>query len=135
MYKKPQYRKGTSFFPNFVMEDVLVIFIFLAIFFWLICFFPEWIIFGDADMPANPLETPAHIKPEWYFLAAYQLLKIIPSKMGALVFQTLCVLILVFLPFIDRQERRTIFRRPVFLACVLTSIIAFVGLTLWGYFS
>lgn len=133
MYKKPKYPKGMRFYPTFVLEDVMVICLFMAAFFGLICFFPDWFIFGDAQIPADAFETPAHIKPEWYFLASYQLLRIIPSELGALVLQTIGVLAFIFLPFIDRSSERNIFRRPLFLSLVVLCIVSFVGLTLWGY--
>ena len=132
MFKKPKYPRGMRFFPTFVMEDVLVIFLFLAIFFTGVFFFPEWIISGDSEIPADPFSTPEHIKPEWYFLASYQFLKIIPSEFGALILLTLGLMVFVFLPFIDRTEDKPITQRPFFLLLVLLSIISFVGLTIWG---
>ncbi|MFQ5449930.1 MAG: hypothetical protein ACE5E9_04840 [Nitrospinaceae bacterium] len=135
MYKKPKYLKGTRFFPSFIMEDVLVIFIFLAIFFTGVFFFPEWIISGESEMPADPFNTPEHIKPEWYFLASYQFLKIIPSEFAALILMTLGIMGFIFLPFLDRSEEKRIQKRPLFLLLVITFIIFFVGLTLWGAFS
>ncbi|MCF8719339.1 hypothetical protein [Nitrospina gracilis] len=133
MYKKPKYPKGMRFYPTFVLEDVMVICLFMAVFFGLICFFPDWFIFGDAQKPADAFDTPAHIKPEWYFLASYQLLRIIPSELGALILQTAGVLAFIFLPFIDRSPEPNIFKRPLFLPLVVLCIASFVGLTLWGY--
>lgn len=133
MYKKPKYPKGMRFYPTFVLEDVMVICVFLAMFFGVICYFPEWFLFGDAQKPADPFETPEHIKPEWYFLASYQLLRIIPSEVGALALQGIAVLIFLFLPFLDRSEEKNIFKRPLFLAFIVLCIVAFVGLTVWGY--
>jgi|SaaInlStandDraft_6_1057023.scaffolds.fasta_scaffold102929_2 ubiquinol-cytochrome c reductase cytochrome b subunit len=135
MYKKPKYPKGMTFFPAFVMEDVLVIFIFLAIFFVPVFFFPELVVFGDAEIPADPFDTPEHIKPEWYFLASYQFLKLIPSEFGALVIQTVGVAAFVLLPFIDRSKENNILKRPVFLLIVLSCILSFIGLTVWGFVS
>jgi len=135
MYRKPKYKKGIRFFPTFILEDVQVICLFLAFFFSVVCFFPEWIVFGDANVPADPMTTPEHIKPEWYFLAAYQLLKIVPSKVGALFLEALAVLVIFFLPFLDRSPEKRIQRRPVFLTLVLLNLAAFIGLTLWGYLS
>lgn len=123
------------FFPTFVMEDVLVIFVFMALFFAGVFFFPEWIISGEAERPADPFNTPADIKPEWYFLASYQFLKLIPSETGALVLQSLFVSALVFLPFIDRWEETRILKRPFFLFIILSFTLLFVGLTIWGALS
>lgn len=135
MFKKSKFPKGMRFFPTFVMEDVLVIFIFMVVFCVLVFFFPELIVFGDAKIPADPFNTPDHIKPEWYFLASYQLLKIIPSEFGALILMSVAALLFVFLPFVDRSEESNISKRPVFLMIVLGCIAGFVGLTVWGFLS
>ncbi len=127
--------KEVYVFPTFVMEDVLVIFIFMAVFCVVVFFFPGLIVFGDAGIPADPFNTPEHIKPEWYFLASYQLLKIIPSEFGALILMSIAGLLFVFLPFVDRSGESNILKRPVFLTIVLGCIAGFVGLTVWGFLS
>jgi len=134
MFEKPKLSKGMRF-PTFVMEDVLVIFIFMVVFCGLVFFFPQLIVFDDAEIPADPFNTPEHIKPEWYFLASYQFLKIIPSEFGALILMSIAALLFVFLPFVDRSEEINILKRPVFLTLVLACIAGFVGLTIWGYLS
>jgi ubiquinol-cytochrome c reductase cytochrome b subunit len=135
MFQKPKFPKGMRFYPTFVMEDVLVIFIFMVVFCGVVFFFPQLIVFGDAEVPADPFNTPEHVKPEWYFLASYQFLKIIPSEFGALVLMSVAGLLFVSLPFVDRSEETNILKRPVFLTLVLVCIAGFVGLTVWGYFS
>ncbi len=135
MFKKRKFPRGMRFYPTFIMEDVLVIFIFMVVFCGVVFFFPQLIIFGDAEIPADPFNTPEHIKPEWYFLASYQFLKIIPSEFGALILLTVAGLLFVFLPFVDRSRENNIFKRPVFLSLVAAAILGFVGLTIWGYFS
>jgi ubiquinol-cytochrome c reductase cytochrome b subunit len=57
-------------------------------------------ILGDPDnfIPANPMSTPAHIKPEWYFLFAYAILRSIPNKLGGVVALVLSILILIIVP-------------------------------------
>ena len=135
MFKKPRFSKGMRFYPTFVMEDVLVIFIFMAVFCGLVFFFPELIAFGDAEIPADPFNTPEHIKPEWYFLASYQFLKIIPSEFGALILMIVAGTLFVFLPFVDRSDENNILKRPVFLTLIIICIGGFVSLTVWGFLS
>jgi ubiquinol-cytochrome c reductase cytochrome b subunit len=130
----PRVNRGMRF-PKFVMEDVLVILIFMVAFCVLVFFFPQLIVFGDAEVPADPFNTPEHIKPEWYFLASYQFLKIIPSEFGALILMSIAALLFVLLPFVDRGEENNILKRPIFLTLVLVCIIGFVGLTVWGFLS
>ncbi len=135
MFKKPKFPRGMRFYPTFVMEDVLVIFIFMAVFCGIVFFFPGLIVFGDARIPADPFNTPEHVKPEWYFLASYQFMKIIPSEVGALILMSIAALLFVSLPFVDRSEENNILKRPVFLTLVLVCVVGFVGLTVWGYLS
>ncbi len=119
MFKKPKFPRGMRFYPTFVMEDVLVIFIFMAVFCGIVFFFPGLIVFGDARIPADPFNTPEHVKPEWYFLASYQFMKIIPSEVGALILMSIAALLFVSLPFVDRSEENNILKRPVLLTPVL----------------
>jgi len=132
MYEKPKYPRGMRFFPTFVMEDVLVCFVFLIIFFAVVFFFPEWVVSGASEVPADSFNTPEHIKPEWYFLGSYQFLKLVPDELGGILIQAVAGMIVLFLPFIDRGDPKPILRRPVFLLCVLFGVISFIGLTLWG---
>ncbi len=123
------------FYPNFVMEDLETIFYFFAVLMILIFIFPQWSFPPDAWEPANPLLTPLHIKPEWYFLANYQLLKIVPSEKLGILLQIIAVVLLFFLPFLDRGQERNPAKRPVFLLIAFLGVSAFIGLTIWGKFS
>ena len=81
--------------------------------------------------PADPLNTPAHVKPEWYFLALYQLLKFIPKTTGA-VTPVLAVILVAIWPFIDRKpdkSRRSYRIRGIFVA---VAVIIMIVLTIWG---
>ena len=57
MFKKTRFSKGMGF-PTFIMEDVLVIFIFMGMFCGLVFFYPQLFVFGDAEIPADPFNTP-----------------------------------------------------------------------------
>jgi quinol-cytochrome oxidoreductase complex cytochrome b subunit len=84
--------------------------------------------------PADPMNTPAHIKPEWYFLGLYQLLKFVSKDIGAAL-PVVLVGLLFFWPFIDRRpdaSPRAQHRRFIAVA-VFTVII--LALTLWGELS
>jgi ubiquinol-cytochrome c reductase cytochrome b subunit len=61
---------------------------------------------GDPEnfIPANPLVTPVHIQPEWYFLFAYAILRSIPNKLGGVIALALAVIILYILPFYGRRK-------------------------------
>ena len=81
--------------------------------------------------PADPMNTPAHVKPEWYFLAFYQVLKFIPKTTGVML-MIFVVLLLIILPFIDRKPDKT--KKSYLIRSILVvaaSIIA-IALTIWG---
>jgi cytochrome b6-f complex subunit 4 len=81
--------------------------------------------------PADAMNTPAHVKPEWYFLGLYQLLKYISKTAGA-VLPILGVLVITFWPFIDRKpdtSRRSYRNRAIGVAVFMVVLIA---MTIWG---
>lgn len=130
-----EYPGGIPFFPNYVMKDLAMIFLFLTLL-MAVVFFAPWILLpGPAFEPADPFSTPAGIKPEWYFLAPYQILKIFPSERAGIMGQVVFLLFLFFLPFIDRGLERRPARRPVFVSIFIISVLIFIGLTIWGHFS
>jgi ubiquinol-cytochrome c reductase cytochrome b subunit len=69
-----------SFAPLYALKDGMVWLVALVVYLFIACVYPN--LLGDAEnfIPANPLVTPVHIKPEWYFLFAYAILRCIPSK-------------------------------------------------------
>lgn len=87
------------FHPFFIWKDILGILILFIGFLLIVFQFP--FIFFDAEnfIPANPLSTPIHIQPEWYFLFAYSILRSIPRKFGGVIAIFLRIMILLYLPF------------------------------------
>jgi len=97
-------RFKVPFHPFFSLKD-LIGFLFFFIFLFFICFyFPYYL--GDPDnfSIANPIVTPLHIKPEWYFLFAYAILRSIPNKLGGVIALLISILILGFLPFFKKRK-------------------------------
>lgn len=101
------------FHPYYTIKDFLGILFLLIAFIILTLFFPD--ILGDPDnfTPANPLNTPPHIKPEWYFLFAYAILRSIPNKLGGVLALILSILILALMPFLHTSKQRTLAFRPI----------------------
>nr|UIW24545.1 cytochrome b [Mus minutoides]UIW24546.1 cytochrome b [Mus minutoides]UIW24548.1 cytochrome b [Mus minutoides]UIW24549.1 cytochrome b [Mus minutoides] len=101
------------FHPYYTIKDILGVLIMLLFLMTLVLFFPDML--GDPDnyMPANPLNTPPHIKPEWYFLFAYAILRSIPNKLGGVLALILSILILAFLPFLHTSKQRSLMFRPI----------------------
>jgi len=103
-----------SFYPYFYVKDLLAFFALLAMFTFFVFFFPNLLGHPDNYIPANPLVTPAHIVPEWYFLPFYAILRSIPDKLGGVVAMVAAILILLLLPVINTSEIRSSKFRPIY---------------------
>nr|AFV52784.1 cytochrome b [Eothenomys eleusis] len=101
------------FHPYYTVKDFLGVLILLTALMILVLFFPD--ILGDPDnyTPANPLNTPPHIKPEWYFLFAYAILRSIPNKLGGVLALILSILILALMPHLHTSKQRGLTFRPI----------------------
>nr|QCT05593.1 cytochrome b [Nesomys rufus] len=101
------------FHPYYTLKDLLGVLLLALTLVSLVLFSPD--LLGDPDnyMPANPLNTPPHIKPEWYFLFAYAILRSIPNKLGGVLALILSILILAFLPFLHTSKQRSLMFRPI----------------------
>lgn len=101
------------FYPYFVVKD-LFIYIIIIIIFLLICFINPYIVSDPENfIPANPIITPIHIQPEWYFLFAYSILRTIPNKLGGVIGLILSIIILLLLPFIKLNKLKFIYFNPI----------------------
>nr|YP_009501916.1 cytochrome b [Freysuila caesalpiniae]AWU48920.1 cytochrome b [Freysuila caesalpiniae] len=85
------------FYPYFLIKDMLGYILFFIIFSWLILYYPYMLNDPDNFVPANPLVTPLHIQPEWYFLFAYSILRAIPNKLGGVIALVSSILVLATL--------------------------------------
>nr|WMV00212.1 cytochrome b [Kikihia sp. 'flemingi'] len=92
------------FHPYFSIKDIMSLIMLMIIFFMLIMLEPY--ILGDPDnfIPANPLVTPKHIQPEWYFLFAYAILRSIPNKLGGVIALFMSIFILMFVPLLNNSN-------------------------------
>jgi len=122
-------RRTLPFFPDYILDEVIAWYFILGVLVVMASIFPAGI-----EEPANPLETPEHIKPEWYFLAVYELLKWVPKVVGV-IGPMVALAILVFLPFIDRNPEVKARRRRFAIALGVGSIALFILLTIRGYYS
>ena len=120
------------FHPYFSRKDLLGIIILLFLFFY-ICLQNPWLL-GDPEnfIPANPLVTPVHIQPEWYFLFAYAILRSIPNKLGGVVALALAVMILYILPFYNSIEFKGLILYPFgkiifWLLVVIVILLTWIG--------
>nr|ABM05566.1 cytochrome b [Pseudoxiphophorus jonesii] len=102
-----------SFHPYFSYKDLLGFVFLLAMLVTLSLFSPN--LLGDPEnfTPANPLVTPPHIKPEWYFLFAYAILRSIPNKLGGVLALLASILVLMVVPFLHTSKQRSLTFRPL----------------------
>lgn len=131
-YRHEEHPGGKPFYPHFVFREVFMVMFYFSVMFFIIAFAPTLFLPEDTNLPADPLTTPAHIKPEWYFLAPYQLLRIIPDKVLGILLQVAIFLVFIFWPFLDTKRQRNLFRRPVLLGVCLLGAILWAILTIWG---
>lgn len=101
------------FHPYFSLKDIIGFLTIIIILVILTLINPY--LLGDPDnfIPANPLVTPIHIQPEWYFLFAYAILRSIPNKLGGVIALILSIAILFIIPFIDRKKIQSIQFYPI----------------------
>ena len=108
------YVDKISFYPYFYVKDLLAFFVLLFIFSIFVFYFPNLMGHSDNYIPANPMVTPAHIVPEWYFLPFYAILRSIPDKLGGVIAMGGALIILFVIPFINTSEIRSSQFRPLF---------------------
>ena len=127
--KPREEKKKLPFFPNYVLDEVIAWYVMLAILIVLASLFP-----AGLEEPANPLRTPEHSKPEWYFLFLYQGLKIVPRLVGVIL-PIVGALLLLVLPFIDRNPYLAPAKRPIAIAVGVMCVIGILAFTIWGWLS
>jgi len=96
-----------SFYPYFYVKDMLAFFYLLFFLFVFVIFYPGTLGHPDNYIPANPLVTPAHIVPEWYFLPFYAILRSIPNKLGGVLAMVGAIILLALLPFLTQSNIRS----------------------------
>nr|YP_009494830.1 cytochrome b [Bathyraja meridionalis]AWO66649.1 cytochrome b [Bathyraja meridionalis] len=121
-----------SFHPYYSYKDLLGFFILILFLTLLALFLPN--LLGDAEnfIPANPLITPPHIKPEWYFLFAYAILRSIPNKLGGVLALLFSILILMLVPLLHTSKQRSSTFRPItqilfWTLVAITIILTWIG--------
>ena len=102
------------FHPYYTIKDFFGLSVFLSLFAAAIFFFPNFMGHPDNYIPANPMQTPAHIVPEWYFLPFYAILRAVPDKLGGVLAMFGAIGVLFILPWLDRSPIRSGNFRPIF---------------------
>ncbi len=102
------------FHPYYTVKDLFGLAAFFLFYAFWVFFAPNYMGHPDNYIPANPLQTPPHIVPEWYFLPFYAILRAVPDKLGGVVLMFGSILILFLLPWLDTSRVRSGRYRPVF---------------------
>ena len=126
--KDRQAKDMIPFHPYYTVKDGFAVLLFLILFSTFVFFMPDALGHADNYIPANPLQTPAHIVPEWYMLPFYAILRAIPDKFGGVVAMFGAIGVLFILPWLDTSRVRSMRYRPTMRAFFF--IFVFVGLGL-----
>tara|TARA_B100000945_G_scaffold109428_1_gene86704 strand:- start:127 stop:1395 length:1269 start_codon:yes stop_codon:yes gene_type:complete len=106
-------RDTVSFHPYVTIKDLWAFLVFIILFFGFLFYLPNYLGHPDNYIEANPLVTPAHIVPEWYFLPWYAILRAIPDKLFGVIAMVSAIGILALLPWLDTSKIRSSVFRPI----------------------
>jgi len=124
--------EGTiPFYPDHLKTEIRVVWMLvgLAVIIGILAYFNP----VGLEEPADPMVTPDHVKPEWYFLALYQLLKYIPKTVGVMV-PILGILALFVFPFFSKKDdTRKAIRMRLIGSAIFTVVV--IAMTIWGWYS
>jgi ubiquinol-cytochrome c reductase cytochrome b subunit len=123
---------GIPFHPYYTVKDLVGVGVFLIVFCLIVFFAPDlggYFLEHANFEPANALQTPEHIAPVWYFTPFYAILRAVPNKLAGVALMGAAVLLLAFVPWLDRGKVRSIrYRGPIFRTFLIAFAISFVAL-------
>ncbi|MGH6702540.1 MAG: cytochrome b, partial [Bradyrhizobium sp.] len=125
-------RDTMPFTPYATAKDNFALICFMIVLAWFVFYIPNYMGHPDNYIPANPLQTPPHIVPEWYFLPFYAILRAIPNKLMGVMALFGAIAVLAFLPWLDTSKVRSARYRPMFKQFFWLFVIAAVGLGYLG---
>ncbi len=126
-------KDNIPFHPYFTIKDLYGLGLFLIVYSVFVFFIPDSLIEPANNIPANPMQTPNHIVPEWYFLPFYAILRSVPNLVGGVVAMALSVMIFAFMPFLDRSRipggahYRPIYKLQFYLFLLDMLVLGYVG--------
>ena len=131
-YKRKTYPDGYPYYPTFFQKQMYMMMAYLAVMFFIMTFLPTLFFPSEANIPADPFKTPHAIKPAWYLLAPYQLLRLIPNKFFGIMIQLILIVVFLLWPFLDIQKEKNVLKRPVLRGVFLFLLVMWVVLLFWG---
>ena len=125
-------KDGIPFHPYYTVKDIFGLSVFLIIFMFVVFFIPElggYFLEKDNFVPADPLKTPEHIVPVWYFTPFYAILRAIPDKLGGVLAMGAAIFVLFILPWLDRCSVKSFrYRSTTYKTLLALFVISFIGL-------
>jgi ubiquinol-cytochrome c reductase cytochrome b subunit len=107
-------REAVPFHPYYTAKDLFAMAVFGLFFAYMVFYMPNYLGHADNYIEANPLQTPPHIVPEWYFLPFYAILRAIPSKLGGVIALFSAIGVLFLVPWLDTSRERSTRYRPIY---------------------
>jgi len=127
---------GIPFHPYYTVKDIVGVAVFLIIFSLIVFFAPEmggWFLERDNFIPADPLKTPEHIVPLWYFTPFYAILRAVPDKFLGVVAMGGAIFVMFLLPWLDRSPVKSIrYRGTIYKVAIGVFVISFIALGYLG---
>jgi ubiquinol-cytochrome c reductase cytochrome b/c1 subunit len=120
------------FHPYYTMKDGFGVVVFLIVYAGFTFFAPDYMGHPDNYIPANPLVTPEHIVPEWYFLPFYAILRAVPDKLGGVIAMFGAIAVLFILPWLDTSRVRSATFRPIYKWFMLVLVVDVIVLGFCG---
>jgi ubiquinol-cytochrome c reductase cytochrome b subunit len=127
---------GIPFHPYYTVKDIVGVVVFLIIFSIIVFFMPEmggWFLEKDNFIPADPLKTPEHIVPLWYFTPFYAILRAVPDKFLGVVAMGGAIFVMFLLPWLDRSPVKSIrYRGGIYKIAIGIFVVSFIALGYLG---
>jgi ubiquinol-cytochrome c reductase cytochrome b/c1 subunit len=120
------------FTPYATVKDAFALVLFFLFFAYFVFYLPNYLGHADNYIPADPLVTPAHIVPEWYFLPFYAILRAVPDKLGGVLLMFGAIAVLFVLPWLDTSKVRSAAFRPLFKQFFWLFVVVCIGLGYLG---
>ncbi|WP_026380948.1 cytochrome b [Afifella pfennigii] len=126
---EPKSRRDVvPFTPHATVKDALALVVFFILFAWFVFYMPNYLGHPDNYVEANPLVTPPHIVPEWYFLPFYAILRAIPSKLGGVIALAGSIFVLFLVPWLDTSKVLSAAYRPLYRIFFWVFVAVCIGL-------
>jgi len=129
-------RDGIPFHPYYTVKDLFGVSVFLVVFALIVFYLPEvggYFLEHPNFEPADPMKTPEHIAPVWYFTPFYSILRAVPDKLGGVMAMGGAIVVLFFMPWLDRCEVKSIrYRGAIFKVALALFVVSFFALGVLG---